>query len=280
MGHSSWRLVSAISSVSAAVSALLLLVCILPSRAAAAADIYRFYPGLHISRQHPPTQKQLQLLLKGLRYWTGLTDLGVDADGHFRVDRTRIDQGSATARELLLATIDSQDSFIVEGRDHTPTVAFGQIEPVDDYVEGSGARHVVWQIRIDFSDFTNLSGAESCLASFDPASNMLHELGHGVLKLHDTISPQDQLGDCERYINRMRAELGLPERLHYYPHNRMAVSAESTAQVLQAELTFLSKNKESRDPTILLMRFNVERVCEPKRLTSDYSQAANLTRKP
>ena len=250
------------TSVSPAVAfAVVLLVGALPSRASAADDLYPFRAGVHSSREHPLKQKQLQILLKELRFWTGLTEIGIDANEQLSLgDRSRVAGGSVTARALIIAAVGSQDSFILENRDHSPIIAFAQIAETDDYVDAAGHRHGGWQLRIDFSDFTNLRGDNASLASFDPAISMLHELAHGVLKLRDPISPEDQLGDCERHINRMRAELGLPERQNYYPRSRRVITIESPTEVLQGELTFLQRSEQTQKKKTLLVTFNLHRV--------------------
>jgi hypothetical protein len=56
------------------------------------------------------------------------------------------------------------------------------------------------------------------VTAFDPAITPLHELAHGVLHMQDAISASDPLGDCERYINKIRREMGQAERQNYLPN--------------------------------------------------------------
>jgi hypothetical protein len=79
-------------------------------------------------------------------------------------------------------------------------------------------------IRIDFSDFGKLIGAKEVLASFDLGMTILHELVHGVRKLHDSVNEWEDVGDCERYVNTIRKELGLPERQQYVARSQTIVS--------------------------------------------------------
>src|SRR5262245_53623985 len=89
--------------------------------------LYQFRPGLHVSRNSPPTNKQLKSLLNGLRFWTGLDEIAIDSGGNLNLgDRSRITGGSKTARELIVAAVDSQDSFKLERRDNSSTIAFAQ----------------------------------------------------------------------------------------------------------------------------------------------------------
>ena len=79
-------------------------------------------------------------------------------------------------------------------------------------------------VRIDFSDFGKLMGPKEVLASFDLGMTILHELVHGVRKLHDSVNEWEEVGDCERYVNTMRKELGLPERQQYIARSHTVVS--------------------------------------------------------
>src|SRR5205823_6263716 len=177
------------------------------------------------------TAKQLQTMLEGLRSKTGLMEMQFDADGALKLgDRTHIVGGSATARALVCAAVDSLDSFRLENYNQSPTVAFAQIASTEDYVDANEVKHVVWDLRFDFHDFTELRGGAELIAAFDPAMNLLHELGHGVLRLSDMVSKTDPLGECERHINQIRGELGLPERQQYAPQNKLAVTPGNTAQ--------------------------------------------------
>jgi hypothetical protein len=183
-----------------------------------------------------------------------------DEDGFLTLgDRTRIAGGSALARELVIAAVHGRDSFRLESHQQSPSVAFAGIRPTEDYVDGAGTKHEIWSLKLDFYDFAQLRGGAEALAAFDPAINLLHELGHGVLKLQDSISETDPLGDCERHNNRIRRELGLAERQNYEPRNQLAVTPESTAQCLLGEVVFVRTEVGKRDKKVSLF-FNTERV--------------------
>ena len=51
----------------------------------AAGEVYRFRPGLHLSREHPLNHDQIKGLLDGLRFWSGLGEIRFDAEGDLRV---------------------------------------------------------------------------------------------------------------------------------------------------------------------------------------------------
>ncbi len=89
----------------------------------------QFRSGVYVSQDRPPTKQQLKTLMDGLRFWTGLDKIAIDPGGKLSLgDRSRITGGSKTARELIVAAVDSQDSFKLERRDNSSTIAFAQIE--------------------------------------------------------------------------------------------------------------------------------------------------------
>jgi hypothetical protein len=73
---------------------------------------------------------------------------------------------------------------------------------------------MVWRLRLDFSDFREMQAPREVRASFDVGFTMLHELSHG-LGYKDAAS-LDELGECEKLINRARTELNLPLRDQYF----------------------------------------------------------------
>jgi len=207
--------------------------------------------------------KHLVRLVEGLRSKTGWQELGFDGEGFLQLgDRSRVHGGSKTARELILAAMTSHDSFELRASNRDGSVAFAQIQPIQVRLDAEGRRSEIWVISIDFADFAELRGGPETLAAFDPAMNLLHELAHAVLGLRDNYDETDSLGDCERFTNRIRFELGLPERLQYRAQNSRTVLPGSTATVVQAELTFvqvmrsLNEIKERRRPLL----FSVENV--------------------
>ena len=139
-------------------------------------------------------------------------------------------------------------SFFVESADHSTQVAFAQIESMLVYTDEANQRHNEWVIRIDFADFAQLRGDATALKAFNPGINMLHELTHAILKLPDPEGPNDQLGQCERYLNLMRAELGLPLRQYYFPKTRTwPASPGSLSQILQGGTDIQPRSPESEE---------------------------------
>ena len=234
---------------------------------------YQFHPGIRISRTKPPTPRELARLISELSWLSGL-ELKVDVDGRIHYDRklAAVD-GSEIARELLVKSIYSADSFFVEGASYSPQVAFAQIESTMSYSDGPNRRQNVWVIRIDFADFAQLKGDGATLKAFNPGMNMLHELTHAILRLPDPEGPKDQLGQCERYLNLMRAELRLPLRQYYFPKTRLAQSPASLAQILQGELNFTHGDLKAKES---LLTFNIAMVVDTQRVKSKSSIPSDL----
>ena len=246
-----------------------ILVLVVPQRATGKSEPYRFRAGLRTSNELPLKPSELESLLNGLRFCTGFMELRFEESGQLYLgDRTHLDGGSNTARELLVAAVDSQDSFIVESRRHSPTIGFAEIEATDIYIDTMRLKHDVWRVRLDFSDFVYLRGPDKAVGSFGPAFVLLHELGHGVLKKRDLLTKVDKLGECERHVNLIRRELGLPERESYQSRGFMAVSPGSSAESLQAEFTFSMIDPQSGKKKTFYVRFDVDRVCDVAKIRS------------
>ena len=258
-----------------------LLIC--PLKCAHAEDpIYRFRAGFHLSEEHPPTAKQLKLLLNELRSLTGFAEMLTKPDGDISLgNHSLTGGGSEIARKLFTTAIDGHDSFILESRDHTATIAFAQIESLLVYTDSAGQVHHEWHIRIDFADFKELRGDKTAIASFGPGMNLLHELVHAILGYPDPLTSADPLGQCERHLNLIRADLRLPLRQHYYPRSRFAVSPESIAQIFQGEISFSRSDESSKQLREFSLTFNVDRVLDVSRRPPNliYSDLARLSTK-
>jgi len=177
-------------------------------------------------------------------------------------ERTLIAGGSQLARDLLVAAIDGRDSFTLERKDRSPVIAFAQIECVADYVAGTDTRQQDWHIRIDFADFKELRGDNAAIASFSPGIAVFHELIHAILGYQDPLAPDERLGQCERHLNRIRVELGLAEREHYFPKKRSAASPESGTQIYQGSLAFVREEGSAKKRKELVMTFNLDRIVD------------------
>jgi hypothetical protein len=74
--------------------------------------------------------------------------------------------------------------------------------------------------------------------AFDPGFAILHELCHAVLELRDPSTGVKAEGDCESYVNRIRRELEMPERLRYAAAVYWQPPSSSGSTDIIAELIF------------------------------------------
>jgi hypothetical protein len=189
---------------------------------------------------------QTQKALESLRRKTGFLEMRFDESGLLALgDRTRFVGGSATARELLIATVDGRVAIELEAHDNSPHIAFAIITAGTVYTNfRTQARIEARQVQLDFSDFAELRGEPEVIAAFDLGFAILHELVHGVCGLRDAVGETKELGACDELINRMRRELNLPERQGYSADAQSVLSSVAGA-TRRAELVFARERRES-----------------------------------
>ena len=238
-------------------------------------ESFSYQAGVHLSREHRLKDKQIKVLIDGLTCWTGLREINIDASGRLGLgDRTSINGGSRSARELIIAAVDSQDSFELQRRDNSSMIAFAQIESRQTYIDEQDRKHTLWELKIDFADFTQLAGDKEVRAAFDPAINVVHELAHAIRGYFDPLDTGDELGECERYVNKMRFDLGLPQRRHYYPQYRLATNPDGSS-FTQGEFTFYG-TKVNKGEEEFQIRFNLDRVFDLSQAKSKAAAHAKL----
>lgn len=194
-------------------------------------------------------EKQLQIIQESLRQKSGFVELGFEQSGVLTLgNRQNVVGGSATARALLQAAVDSADLFALGSHDHSMEIAFAEIYESEVWVsDTTGKQRAIYQVRLDFSDFNCLYGAREAKSSFDIGILLLHELAHGVLKLQDPRSEEvDQIGECDARINQIRRELQLPERLYYHPG--IAITKFQSQRVIHARLLFVKRASPNAQP--------------------------------
>ena len=187
------------------------------------------------------SEKQLQQVRESLSQKSGFMELRFDHQGALTLgNRQRIAGGSATARALLIAAVDSENLYELESHERSADVAFARIhESADRFIGETGKRMTIFQVKIDFDDFNQLGGDREAKASFEIGIALMHELVHGVLKLQD---PQDvnQIGECDAHVNQIRRELQLPERLYYVP-GISVVQVSDGRRIVSARLEFVER---------------------------------------
>jgi hypothetical protein len=192
-----------------------------------------------------------------LREKTGWQSLQFDGEGFLVCPEPHaFSGGSESARRLLGEAIFSNGGYYLEARNGSPAVTFARLAPATDYQHhGTGARITYHPVQIDFADFNQLRGHRAALEAFDLGFVILHELAHGVWHLRDAESGEQEPGECETFINQIRRELKLPERLNYNATVR-------NGKRLIAELRF-TRTFESQEPgrqRCYLLQWDVETV--------------------
>ncbi len=229
-------------------------------------QIYR--PGLRNSFEgHQLSAEELNLVLTQLRRKTGFARMRFDEDGFLTVDdRSQIAGGSAVARELLLAAVDGKKSINLQSHNRSPEVIFARVGEGEIFKGWRSDRQIeVAPIEIDFDDFNHLRGHKEAMEAFDLGFVILHELCHAALELRDPSAGENAAGDCESYVNRIRRELGMPERQQYEASAYRLTTFSSGSTVRIAELSF-AQTEPGREPGSraktkkLSLRWNVQRV--------------------
>src|SRR5262245_26157464 len=194
-------------------------------------------------------ERQLQILRESLRHKSGFAELGFDQQGALTLgNRQNIVGGSATARALLAAAVDSTDLYELESHERSPEIAFARLRDMEYRISReTGKRVNICQAQIDFADFDSLKGPREAKASMDVGIVLLHELAHGVLKLLDPPSDTDEIGECDAHINKMRRELQLPERLYYHPGVTVAQLRDGR-RIVSARLVFVERAAVNAQP--------------------------------
>lgn len=252
---------------------------------AAVSDPLRYQSGLRNSPgERGLNSKHLAMLIESLRQKTGFLEMHFDETGFLNLgDRLNIAGGSAIARELLIAAVDRMRVIEMECHNRSSQVAFARLAKPMTYIShATGARIEAYPIEIDFSDFAHLRGDKMVLAAFDLGFVVLHELAHAALDLRDSPSETAGPGECEEYINRIRGELGFPERQNYVARTFTSSGFPSGKLSRQAELLFAHKSDRQGRGKIQMMNltWEAERVGIVKETQTKSSSVASRTQPP
>ena len=213
----------------------------LATSGATAKDRQVYRPGLRNSfMDYPLNASELELVTAQLRHKTGFMTLRFDKAGFLTIDdRSQIIGGSQAARELLVAAIDGTQSILLQSHNRSPKVVFGRATQGTLYTDAQPNLKIETElIEIDFIDFKKLRGHHKAIEALDLGFVILHELCHTVLKLHDPGEKAEATGDCETYVNRIRRELRIPERLQYAATASLKQIFQSTPTATVAKLMF------------------------------------------
>jgi hypothetical protein len=169
-------------------------------------------PGVVI-RDDVPLKHRTELLLR-LRAITGWSDLKFDNRGALRWTTEYFTGGSTSARALLTRAAWGNELIVLEDASSRSDVVFCSVVP-GRWLTQEQRRIRAFVVLIDFDDFRQISGDQQARAAFDVGWAVLHEVHHVVNDSEDAQSITE-VGACERDINKMRFELGMPIRATYY----------------------------------------------------------------
>jgi hypothetical protein len=199
-------------------------------------------------------EHELRLVLS-LRRITGYHALGFASDGSlYPGDCSGVSGGSAEARRILLKAFASVATFIIEDYSGSSSVTFGQAVREQLYSGRDGKSSSIWRLRLDFDDFQQIDASSEVRATFDEGFTFFHELLHGLG--YKDAGRDRELGECEEIVNRIRNELGLPLRDHYFGE-----AWKITERLTSVRLRFRSpaRNGTSRQQTRYLFFLLAER---------------------
>ena len=205
----------------------------------------RFDPGIKNSPANLGMRfAEADRLTQSLRTISGYQDLAFDERGYLVLGK-RIEGGSELSRMLLRTAVESSEVFEIESIEGSDAIAFGAFISTQFNNKEHGA--VAFnRIQLDFKDFSELRGEASLMDAFDPGFVFLHELAHGVWELPD--EGRGGLGECEAFINQIRRQLGLPERVRYHYQVRGQVNGGETG-----EMMFVGQDTEGRRRSLKLI---------------------------
>lgn len=152
-------------------------------------------------------------LAQRLRLITGWSNLKFNEDGALRTGGL-LDGGSQSARDLLNSAFSGSRTILFEDASGRKDVVFCRVMLAKPDTEASDQSEV-YLVQIDFSDFQQITGDKQARAAFNVGWAVLHEIDHVVANSNDPEQDNDA-GDCEDHINKMRRELGLPVRTNYF----------------------------------------------------------------
>jgi hypothetical protein len=193
-------------------------------------------PGYQFNEIHKEELVSSLKRITGLEslYFTdkGLLTPGASPEGN---------SGSEQARQILQWALESKRSFTIEDHSGSPKVNFGQLDGITYENASNGLRLTIWRVRLDFKDFREMQAPHEVRKTFDPGFTLLHELLHGLG--YKDATRQGEIGECEKFVNQARSELGLPLRDEYFGD-----PIQSVRDIITVRLRFRSKRFAQQTP--------------------------------
>jgi RHS repeat-associated protein len=164
------------------------------------------------------TDEQKKKLIEDWQKKTGYQSISFDKNNKLVIDtKAGFQGGSAKARDQLSAAVNSTDiRFNLKAVD-TTKVAFAEVDG-GSTIGGPGGKTIRtdYTVSIDFGDFKRAGGDDSAKEAYSVGLVAIHEFDHRIYNASDSPNSATDPGPLERtYINPIRQELGLPERVNY-----------------------------------------------------------------
>ena len=163
------------------------------------------------------SDEQKQELIADWQKKTGYQSIYFDKNNKLVIDtKAGFQGGSGKARDQLSAAVNSADRFKLEAVD-TTKVAFASVDAGTTVVSASGqTSYTEYIVKLDFRDFKNADGDASAKEAFSVGLAAIHEFDHKLYNISDSPNGPTDPGPLERmYLNPIRQELGLPQRVFY-----------------------------------------------------------------
>jgi hypothetical protein len=117
----------------------------------------------------------------------------------------------------LLDAVNSTDTrFNLQSVD-TTKVAFADVDEGTVHTDSSEKRtRTDYNVRVDFGDFQRVGGDNEAKETFSIGLVLIHEFDHKIYNITDSPNSDTDPGPLEnKYLNPIRRELGLAERVRY-----------------------------------------------------------------
>jgi hypothetical protein len=148
---------------------------------------------------------------------TGYQNIYFNKDNKLVIDtKAGFKGGSAKARDQLSDAVSSTSiRFNLKSVD-TTKVAFAEVDAGTTISQNGKTIRTDYTVSLDFNDFKNVGGDDSAKESYSVGITAIHEFDHKLYNISDYPNSPTDPGPLERtYINPIRQELGLPERVFY-----------------------------------------------------------------
>ncbi|QQS33240.1 MAG: RHS repeat-associated core domain-containing protein [Acidobacteriota bacterium] len=167
------------------------------------------------------SDEEKKKLIEDWQKKTGYKNVYFDKDNKLVIDtKAGFEGGSKSARQLLSDAVNSTEKRFNLTSVDDKKVAFAEVDAGTINYDGSGKKvgPTVFKVSIDFKDFNQFRASDKdAVAAFSIGIAVFHEVAHKLYtEIGDKPNSDTDPGPVENtYINPIRRELGLAERIYY-----------------------------------------------------------------